>query len=225
MKKNIYTFLVLLVLTSCNKNNLKNDELIFNKEINIYEEEYYTIHINNNGKYTWDIEDDSIINIDAKNNKIYGKKEGTCKIKLILSTGQFDECIVNVISKNSIKSIDDIYNLDENKNNFITLYVVGNGNGIVKYAYNIYDKSMTNPIPCFAETFLFLKEGVWSGESNQYEIIFFDGFITPYDLEYGDIIICHYDYIGSNIYLSPANRNVYNLYYTGLKAKQHIEIL
>ncbi len=228
MKKIFCLFTILLSLTTCdlnssssNENNLKlyDADFIYQEEITFFINEYY--------KLTYDgikhvIEDNSIVEYDEEKQKLHALKEGTTKVKVIKDNGEYDECILNVITKDKIKSIEDVYQMDDYYN-FEVLYVIENNDGIVRYVYDGYKNDISKPIPWFEEPRLYLKEEVWNDESSEYEILTFkDNTISPKELKYGDVIICHYNMNHSYIYLNPCQWKVYNLFYTGITTNQEI---
>lgn len=220
--KLLLVFLSIFALTvstaSCADNKETTVDFFERNVINLYENEFYRIDADWSN-YSLEAENTDVIRIDQAARKIYGLQKGTSNLIIKAENGSYDECTVNVISKTQIQSIENLYSIDENEMNFITLYVAENENGIVRYLYDSHECNESQLSPVFLETLLYTKEGVWSCDTNSYEIISMvqNTNVTPNDLTYGDIIICHYDYKGSETYLGLSQRNVYNLYYTGLK--------
>ena len=213
-------FTLIFSVTSCSDEKTTKVDFFDRNEINLYKNETYAMDADW-GNYSFEVENEDIIRIDQAARKIYGLQEGKSNVVIKASDGSYDECVINVLSISDIKSVADVYALDENKLNFITLYVAENNNGIIRYMFDVYEGSENATTPFFTETVLHTKEGLWSNTSQSYEIISTVDTIhvSPETLEYGDMIICHYDYKGSDVYNGIPSRSVYNLYYTGLKAE------
>ena len=116
-----------------------------------------------------------------------------------------------------VKSVSDIYALDNNKMNFSTLYVVKNEGGIVTFVADYYEHREGIPEEPFEPYWGIVRVqlgNVSTYLSGDYSIITFDGAISPTELQMGDEIICHHDYANENISLPPI-KYAYNLFYTG----------
>ena len=90
----------------------------------------------------------------------------------------------------------------------MTLYVYENNNGIIQYYFNVneYDESK--------DAIYNLIELFYNDENNK-GILSSTGLLSSESLQYGDKIICHYNYRKSKVYTIPPQLEVYNLFYTG----------
>ena len=107
-----------------------------------------------------------------------------------------------------VKDINDIYALNDNKMNFLTLYVVENNNGIIKFISDIHSNKSSYII-----TELYLSDGTTKMTNKDYNIISFNGLYDVNDLKYGDELICYFDYQKSHIYKIYPELNVFDLFF------------
>ena len=111
-----------------------------------------------------------------------------------------------------VKSVEDIYSLDENKMNFSTLYVVKNEGGIVTFVYEM-NENADGQDPLWTRVYVTVGD-VATEMSGNYSIITYDGAISPTQLQLGDEIICHHNYTQQTM-VFPSRMYAYNLFYTG----------
>ena len=135
----------------------------------------------------------------------------SCIFVLLLVSCSKDE---EPMTPERVKSINDIYSLDEQKLNFSTLYVVKNESGIVTLVFDTYEHWQDyEGEPKWMVVKVRLGD-ISTSESNSYNIISFTGDMSPTKLQLGDELICHHDYtLMSQIY--PAEMIAYNLFFTG----------
>lgn len=245
MNKKIISSMLLILLTSCTLTNISTQNN--NSDNNSYDSSNDTSNINLltyfvrvlvGGSRTIVVESDYSFDMYAnkelieikplENNKyqIKGLKKGKTTVKFSSINGDYKEYVIEIISYEDIKSINDIYSLEENGNdslNFTTLYVVENNNNIIKYVEDIYEHTLSKPVPYFSAVELHFSNGINSRYSSDYNIIGFKNkIISPNELKYGDILICHHDR-SSEKYTLPIYMNVYNLFYVNLSTNQNIE--
>ena len=220
MKKiEYYVLSTILLLSGCsdiytssfnssNVNNwVKDENIILNNEVCIFIDESYSIVTYTDYDYNWLIEDKTVLEY-CSNATFKCLKEGRTTIKAETEDGKYDECIVNIINKDNIKNADDFYLIDDFNLNFMTLYVYENNNGIIQYYFNVneYDESK--------DAIYNLIELFYNDENNK-GILSSTGLLSSESLQYGDKIICHYNYRKSKVYTIPPQLEVYNLFYTG----------
>ena len=123
-------------------------------------------------------------------------------------------CAKEELTPKNVKSVDDIYSLDDDKMNFSTLYVVENNGGIVTFVYDMYEHWQDyEGEPKWAVAKVTLGNTL-TYESGDYTIISFAGDMSPSQLQLGDEVICHHNYsLMTQIY--PAEMTAYNLFFTG----------